>query len=156
MGSPVRLLTFDGTVIICTSCQYALQTRGERVSRHLGEKHGVPVQARAGLTAFLAELVLPDPNHVDLLPDWTAPHPHLAVQTGASCKRCHFRSTSIELVKRHVSKSHRRASKHKDWSREYIHCGAQLQSWTAAFRSQYNPIAANWLSLFARLKAERV
>lgn len=117
-------------VIICTSCKYALQPRGERVSRHLGENHGVPVRARAGLTAFLAELALPDPNHIDLLPDWTAPHPHLAVQTGASCKRCLFRSTSLELVKRHVSKSHRQASKHKYWSREYIHCGAQLQSWT--------------------------
>lgn len=113
----------NSAVIICTSCQYALQPRGERVSRHLGEKHGVPVQARAGFTAFLAELVLPDPNHIDLLPDWTAPHPHLAVQTGASCKRRHFRSTSLELVKRHVSKSHRWASKYKDWSREYIHCG---------------------------------
>lgn len=66
-------------VIICTICRYALQTRGERVSRHLGEKHGVSAQARAGLTAFLAELVLPDPNHLDLLPDWTIPHHHLAV-----------------------------------------------------------------------------
>lgn len=120
----------NAAVIICTNCKYALQPRGERVSRHLGERHGVPVQARAGLTAFLAELALPDPNHIDLLPDWTAPHPHLAVQTGASCKRCYFRSTSLELVKRHVSKSHRRTGRLKDWSREYIHCGAKLQSWT--------------------------
>ena len=120
----------DAGVIICTTCKYSLQTKGERVSRHLGEKHSVPVQARAGLNTLIAQLALLDPNQLDLRPDWAAPHPYLAVQTGASCKRCDYRSTSLELVKRHVSKTHCRTSRYENWLRDYIYVGAQLQSWT--------------------------
>lgn len=32
----------DAGAIICLECKYALQTRGERVSRHLGDKHDIP------------------------------------------------------------------------------------------------------------------
>ena len=29
----------DAGAIICINCKYALQTKGEKVSRHLGDKH---------------------------------------------------------------------------------------------------------------------
>lgn len=88
----------DAGAIICISCKYALQTKGERVSRHLGERHDVPAKARKGLSAFMKHLSLTDPNQLDRRHDLCTPHPYLAVQNGAACKRCHYRSTSVELV----------------------------------------------------------
>ena len=120
----------EAAVIICISCQYALQPKGDRVSRHLGEKHGVSLKARVGLNAFVQHLALPDPNQLDLHADGAAPHPHLAVQAGAGCKQCDYRSTSLELVKRHVSKMHRSTSKCQNWLADCVRGGLQLQSWT--------------------------
>ena len=117
-------------VIICEPSQYALQTKGDRVSRHLGEKHEVSREARAGLTAFIKQLGLPDPNKLDLRPDGLAPHPHLAIQAGASCKWCDYRSTSLELVNRHFSKMHRGRSECQKWLGDYVRGGLKLQSWT--------------------------
>jgi hypothetical protein len=37
---------------------------GERVSRHLGDKHDIPPTVRKELSAFMKYLSLPDPNQV--------------------------------------------------------------------------------------------
>ena len=120
----------EAAVIICTSCQYALQPKGDRVSRHLGEKHGVSLKARVGLNAFVQDLALPDPNQLDLRADGVARHPHLTVQAGAGCIKCDYRSTSLELVKRHISKMHRSTSQCQNWRADCVRGGLHLQSWT--------------------------
>jgi hypothetical protein len=56
----------DAGAIICIKCKYALQTKGERVSRHLGDKHDIPPTVRKGLSAFMKYLSLPDPNQIML------------------------------------------------------------------------------------------
>jgi hypothetical protein len=43
--------------IICTRCQYALQPAGEAVSKHLWEKHEVPLNQRVGLNSFVRSLL---------------------------------------------------------------------------------------------------
>jgi len=61
---------------ICTRCQYALQPAGEAVSKHLWEKHEVPLNQRVGLNSFVRSLHLLDPNVLTPGPDGSAPHPH--------------------------------------------------------------------------------
>lgn len=117
--------------IICLSCKYALQTKGERVSRHLGDKHRVEAAARKGLSAFMKHLSLPDPNQLDLLRDHGPPHPQLATHAGAACRQCNFRSTSLELVRRHLSKTHRCKGDRKNWLRDSLRTDLRLQSWTS-------------------------
>ncbi len=75
-------------------------------------------------------LSLPDPNKLDLRRDHGAPHPYIVIQTGAACKQCDYRSTSLELVRRHMSKQHRCKSDRKHWLRDDIDTDVRLQSWT--------------------------
>jgi len=85
--------------IICTHCGFALKADGDRVSRHLGEKHDVSKRARRGLSSLIQSLQLPKP---DLLPpraDGSGAHPHLALKIGANCKHCKLRSTSLNQDK---------------------------------------------------------
>jgi len=63
--------------IICTHCQYALQPAGEAVSKHLWEKHEVPLNQRVGLNSFVGSLHLPDPNVLPSRPDGSVPHRYL-------------------------------------------------------------------------------
>ncbi|KAJ9636434.1 hypothetical protein H2199_000585 [Coniosporium tulheliwenetii] len=117
-------------VVVCRQCKYALQPSGDCVSKHLWEKHGIPVQARRGLKSYIDSLRLPDPNELATRPDGCEPHPCLALQPGAACKPCGFRSTSLELVRRHVSKEHGVTGKRDGGLRSYIDDGLSLQSWT--------------------------
>jgi hypothetical protein len=43
----------DAGAIICIKCKYALQTKGERVSRHLGDKQNILPTLRKRLSAFM-------------------------------------------------------------------------------------------------------
>lgn len=115
--------------IICRLCRFALKPFGDRVTRHLGEKHDVPKAARRGLTAFIRSLDLPDPNKLPLRPDGSPRHPHLDVQRGAACKHCDYRTSSIDLLGRHLAKSHGRKRKTSGWLRDDVMDGTFLQSW---------------------------
>lgn len=117
-------------VIICIQCKYSLQPSGEAVSKHLWEKHKVPAEARRGLNPFVRSLQLPDPNKLDLRHDGCAPHPYLAIQSGAACKRCNYRSTSLDLMQRHLSKQCGRKADRKNWLRDEIRTDLMLQSWS--------------------------
>lgn len=116
--------------IICIKCKYALQTKGEGVSGHLGDKHDILPILRKGLSAFIKYLSLPNPNQIAPRADYDPPHPHLAVYSGGVCKHCNYRSTSLELVRRHLSKAHRCKSDQKHWLRDSVESDLQLQSWT--------------------------
>jgi hypothetical protein len=120
----------DARAITCIKCKYALQTKGDRVSRHLGDKHDIPPTLRKGLSAFMKYLSLPDPNQIAPRADYSPPHPHLAIYSGGACKHCNYRSTSLELVRRHLSKTHRCKSDQKHWLRDSLESDLQLQSWT--------------------------
>ena len=104
--------------------------KGERVSRHLGERHEIHAKARKGLSAFLKHLNLLHPNQLELRRDRCTPHPYLAIHTGAACRQCSYRSTSLELVRRHMSKQHYCKSDRKHWLRDDIETDVRLQSWT--------------------------
>jgi hypothetical protein len=105
----------DVGATICITCKYALQTKGERVSRHLGDKHDIPPTVRKELSAFMKYLSLPNPNQIAPRADYSPSHPHLAVYSGGACKHCIYRSTSLELVRRRLSNTHRCKSDQKHW-----------------------------------------
>ena len=58
--------------IICKPCGFALKADQDRVSRHLGERHGLTKRARFGLNKLVQSLQLPDPSPRRLC---TAPSP---------------------------------------------------------------------------------
>ncbi|KAK1838453.1 hypothetical protein CCHR01_18928 [Colletotrichum chrysophilum] len=87
-------------VLICRPCGYALKPFGERVSRHLAEKHEVPKPQRRGLSALVKSLHLGDPNDVALRPDGLPPHETLTVTRGHACRHCSYRTASDDLTLR--------------------------------------------------------
>lgn len=66
----------------------------------------MPADSRRGLVSFVESLGFPDPNKLGLRPDGSQPHPYLALQPGAACRQCAFRSTSVDLVRCHLVKVH--------------------------------------------------
>jgi hypothetical protein len=53
-------------------------------------------------------LHLPDLNELLKRADGSARHPYLALQAGAECKHCALRSTSNDILSRHLKKVHTR------------------------------------------------
>ncbi|KAJ0271849.1 hypothetical protein COL940_010779 [Colletotrichum noveboracense] len=119
-------------VLICRPCGYALKPFGERVSRHLAEKHEVPKPQRRGLSALVKSLHLGDPNDVALRPDGLPPHEALTVTHGHACRRCSYRTASDDLICRHIAKSHsiKGLRKTDGWQQDHIHSSVLLQSWS--------------------------
>ncbi|KAI1839744.1 hypothetical protein JX266_014045 [Neoarthrinium moseri] len=74
----------------------------------------------------------PNPNTLPLRPDRSPVHPNLVSRKGFVCEHCLYRTTSIELVKRHLSKGHdRRGAKRKrTWLQDEIYSNVVLQNWT--------------------------
>jgi hypothetical protein len=105
-GTARALAVSPECAIICTRCQYALQPAGEAVSKHLWEKHEVPLNQRVGLNSFVRSLHLPDPNVLLSRPDGSAPHPHVLTQPGFRCVHCRYTTTSRNLLQRHIGTSH--------------------------------------------------
>lgn len=116
--------------IICRQCKYALKPSAGAVSKHLWEKHQISKDARKGLAPFVKSLALPNPNQLPLRHDASPPHPHLTVQPGMACRRCTFRSTSMDLVRRHLSSIHHVKNNGPTWLRDDVRDGLSLQSWT--------------------------
>jgi hypothetical protein len=116
-------------VIICTKCQYALKP-SDAVSKHLGDRHDISTRARHGLSAFVKQLQLPDPSRLEPRPGGCASHPNLATKSGVACRQCDYRSTSLDLVQRHLAKTHGEGGGCKTWLRDQIRNNLLLQSWT--------------------------
>ncbi|KAK1973192.1 hypothetical protein LZ30DRAFT_775993 [Colletotrichum cereale] len=119
-------------VLICRPCGYALKPFGERVSRHLAEKHKVPKLQRRRLSALVKSLRLGDPNDVAPRPDGLPPHKALTVTRGYACRHCSYRTASDNLVCRHLSKVHgiKDLRKGEGWQRDQTYSGVLLQSWS--------------------------
>ena len=79
-------------------CGFALKPDSDRVSRHLGEKHGLTRRARWGHNKLVHSLRLPNPERLPARQDGDPNHPYLALQRGAACLHCRFRSTSYEVT----------------------------------------------------------
>ncbi|KAL5603423.1 hypothetical protein FOVSG1_006173 [Fusarium oxysporum f. sp. vasinfectum] len=93
--------------IICTLCGYALAADDDRVGRHLGEKHHISKSARRQLNALVNSLKLPSPDTLPKRPDGSTPHPHLRIQDGKACKHCGLRSTSSDVLSKHIRVLHK-------------------------------------------------
>ncbi|KDN64753.1 hypothetical protein CSUB01_11126 [Colletotrichum sublineola] len=100
------LLNEPEPVLICRPCGYALKPFGERVSRHLAEKHAVPKPQRRGLSALIKSLQLGDLNDIAPRPDGLPPHEALNITRGHACRHCSYQTASDDLVCRHLSKVH--------------------------------------------------
>jgi hypothetical protein len=123
--------------LICTCCKYALKPSGETVSKHLWEKHQITPEERHGLSAYVKDLHLTDPSQLRPRQDRSEPHPHLSILSGAECRQCGYRSMSVKLIGRHVSKAHDLKKKRSDWVRDEIIENLSLQSWTQNGPRQY-------------------
>ncbi|KAL0764704.1 hypothetical protein CaCOL14_012794 [Colletotrichum acutatum] len=119
-------------VLICRPCGYALKPFGERVSRHLAEKHNICKSQRRGLSALVKTLDLGDPNDVAPRPDGLPAHQSLTVTRGHACRHCSYRTASDDLICRHISKTHgiKDSRKADGWQRDHIYSGILLQSWS--------------------------
>ncbi|KAF5975170.1 hypothetical protein FBULB1_7526 [Fusarium bulbicola] len=121
--------------IICTLCGYALAADNDRVGRHLGEKHHISKSARRQLNALVNSLKLPSPDTLPRRLDGSTPHPHLRIQYGQACKHCGLRSTSSDVLSKHIRTLHKSEiaatrSGGKHWLRDHINDNLSLQSWT--------------------------
>jgi hypothetical protein len=77
-------------------------------------------------------LRFPNPSTLLVRHDGSISPPHLAVLNGAVCKICDFRTTSLELMGRHMSKKHRRKNDRKTWVSDEVELGVRFQSWTTS------------------------
>ncbi|KAI3573635.1 hypothetical protein IWW34DRAFT_135798, partial [Fusarium oxysporum f. sp. albedinis] len=91
--------------IICIPCGFALKTDDDRVGR-LKEKYGISKKHRQKLNALVNSLHHPDLDELPKRADSSVRHPYLALQTGAECKHCTLRSTSHDILSRHLKKVH--------------------------------------------------
>jgi hypothetical protein len=126
--------------IICIQCKFALKADGDCISRHLGERHGISKPARRGLGPFIRTFRLPDPETLPVRLDGSSPHPHLRIQQGAACRHCGLRSTSLEVLTRHLKKVHSQNIQHSrgcgflksHWLQDHILDRLSLQTWTVS------------------------
>jgi hypothetical protein len=117
-------------LIICRVCKYALQPTGRRVLKHLWETHKVPLESRQDLNAVIKRLALPDVNTVEARKDGCAPHPYLVTSSGVQCKHCNYRSTSLDLIKRHLSAEQKLKGRDLARARDHFDEHLSFQAWT--------------------------
>ena len=132
--------------ILCIIYQFAISPCGDRISRHLGEKHDVPKPKRHGLNSLIKSLRLPDPTSLPPQPDGSRPHPHLALQNGYGCRYCQFRSVSSKVSSQHLQHNHTMdkaiacaSGSAPQTKRHHIQDGLVFQSWAA------NDTRRSWL-----------
>ncbi|KAH7418812.1 hypothetical protein BKA64DRAFT_763499 [Cadophora sp. MPI-SDFR-AT-0126] len=96
------VLDIERPALICKKCGYALAPARSQVTTHLSGKHQTAPELRRGLTKLIRPLELPDPAELPLRPDDSQPHPHLKVHNGHVCRRCDYRTASLDLMTRHA------------------------------------------------------
>jgi hypothetical protein len=114
--------------LICQRCQFALKVNDDRAFQHLADKHRIGLELRADLTRYIRSLSLADPTHLHARPDGLPPHPALAIQRGYCCRRCDFRTSSYQLIRRHASQQH--GLRRQTWSPGDYQV-VFLRSWTS-------------------------
>ena len=119
------------------------------MSLHVGEKHGYSSEKRQGLSTFVRTLALPDPNTLAARPDWSRPHQYLSILAGAICLICEFRTTSTDLLQRHVAKKHGQKAVYGDDNRlpDRTCSSVSLQSWSQQGKRQLWIVVRNDVDL---------
>ncbi|KAK8913370.1 hypothetical protein VCV18_011376 [Metarhizium anisopliae] len=86
-----------------------------------------------GPSKLINSLQLPGPRQLPPRQGGCLQHPHLALQRAAACSYCRFRSTSYDLLSRHLKKEHRREVMARRssgyWLRDHIQDDILFQSW---------------------------
>jgi hypothetical protein len=73
---------------------------------HVADKHKYPRDLAKSLSQLLRPYTILGPKELRLRPDHTPPHPHLSKHLGMMCKHCRQKTTSVEILARHLSKEH--------------------------------------------------
>jgi hypothetical protein len=123
------IVDHTGPALICQTCQYALAVSGTQVTSHLRAKHQTPLHLRSGLTKCIQTLGLPDPATIGLRNDGSPAHLWLQVCKGHACRQCDYRTTSLDLITRHVQRVHSKAL--------FAFDDVFLQSWTHSASRKY-------------------
>jgi hypothetical protein len=89
----------------------------------------VPKSTTKELRRLLRPYTFLGPEALRLRPDRSTPHSHLRVQPGIPCKHCTLKTTSHEVLSRHLSKNHGVKRKSPTWLHDYVVSGLSLQSW---------------------------
>jgi hypothetical protein len=116
-------------VIICCTCRFALGDSPVAVANYLAEKHGALKLDTKELRRLLRPYTFLGLEALRLRPDGSTPHPHLQVQPGVACVHCAFKTTSHEVLSRHLSKNHGVKRKSSSWIRDHVASDLLLQSW---------------------------
>lgn len=135
------VLSESDRILICKHCKYALQPSGQTVSKHLWEKHSLPARDRAGLNAYIRSLALQDPNTVPRRPDGSSAHSNLLVHDGFACSQCVYRTTSENLLRRHLSQQHGAHAPRTSEIDPQFWSKVRLQSWTQNGKREFWVIA---------------
>ncbi|KAH0175670.1 hypothetical protein KCU67_g83, partial [Aureobasidium melanogenum] len=118
--------------LICLTCKLALPVTGSLSTSHLWEEYKTPKQSRAGLTSYVHSLHIVDPSDLPVLPHGFLAHPDLKVFRFYACKACDQRSTSQDIIGRHMATKHLRSRQVSDKHTDIMLC----QSWTSSLSSQ--------------------
>ncbi|PVH90430.1 hypothetical protein DM02DRAFT_507982, partial [Periconia macrospinosa] len=78
---------------------------------------------------LLRSYIILGPKELRLRSDGSPPHPYLTKHLGIACKHCGFKTTSVQVVGRHLSKDHNVKRKSSMWLRDHVVEGLTLQSW---------------------------
>jgi hypothetical protein len=74
------------------------------------DKHKHPRELAKDLGQLLRSYIIVGPKELRLRSDYAPPYPHLSIHLGMMCKHCRLKTTSAEILARHLSKEHSRAS----------------------------------------------
>ncbi|KEQ70846.1 hypothetical protein M436DRAFT_65669 [Aureobasidium namibiae CBS 147.97] len=91
-----------------------------------------PTQSRAGLSSYVHSLHIVDPSDLPVLPHGSLAHPDLKVFRIYACKSCGQKSTSQDIIGRHMATKHQRSRQVLDKHTDIMLC----QSWTSSLSSR--------------------
>jgi hypothetical protein len=123
-------------LVICSHCQYALSVDGTQASSHLRKKHHIPQDQRNGLDQYLHQHHFQSPGKAQPRSDGLPPHPALQVHPGFQCLQCQYRTTSLDLMGRHLAKTHLIDTPTPRPNLDLLYQVVSLQSWTRATTTQ--------------------
>jgi hypothetical protein len=113
-------------VIICRVCSFTFSGSLKSFMDHVMDKHKHPRELAKDLGQLLRLYIIVGPKELRLRPDHASPHPHLFMHLGMMCKHCGLKTTGVNILARHLSKEHSRAStKYACWGviPSYFHAG---------------------------------
>jgi hypothetical protein len=125
--------------LLCSPCKVALPVKSEHVFHHLQERHDLSGPYHDLHASQLDLLMLTDVANLKPRSDNSSALPDLVVAPGYSCRRCAFRTSSQQLLSRHLPTVHQVSWKAARDGGDYNQ--VSLQRWTGGGRN----IGAWWI-----------